>query len=118
MKTHPRAFKNFLSNLGFACRQERLQTNGRLCWKRAKEPAPDIINRVALRCLKKARYTPENAGHFGLRHRALTAILLLRSGAIRFGGRVITDYIEGTMDYQRLEQLEKELVPAGSATPQ
>ncbi|MBS6510568.1 MAG: RNB domain-containing ribonuclease, partial [Clostridiales bacterium] len=72
--------------------------------------AENIINQVTLRSLKKARYSTENAGHFGL---ASSAYSHFTSPIRRYpdlaAHRVITDYIEGKMDYQRLEQLEKEL---------
>ena len=45
-------------------------------------PQEALISRLALRSMKQARYTPENAGHFGLAAQYIH-ILRLRFGGIR-----------------------------------
>lgn len=104
----------FLSNFGYrlpAGEKLRSKTVQTVLEKSKGTSAENIINRVTLRSLKKARYSTENAGHFGLASGAYSHFTSpIRRYPDLAAHRVITDYIEGTMDYQRLEQLEKELV--------
>ena len=105
----------FLSNFGYrlpAGEKLRSKTVQTVLEKSKGTSAENIINRVTLRSLKKARYSTENAGHFGLASGAYSHFTSpIRRYPDLAAHRVITDYIEGTMDYlHRLEQLEKELV--------
>ena len=104
----------FLSNFGY-----RLPTGEKLSSKTVQTVlekskgtnAENILNRVTLRSLKKARYSTENAGHFGLASGAYSHFTSpIRRYPDLAAHRVITDSIEGKLDFQRLDKLEAELM--------
>ncbi len=104
----------FLSNFGYRLptgEKLRSKTVQTVLEKSKGTNAENIINRVTLRSLKKARYSTENAGHFGL---ASSAYSHFTSPIRRYpdlaAHRVITDSIEGKLDFQRLDKLEAELM--------
>ncbi len=91
----------FLSNFGY-----RLPVGE----KRKGTSAENIINRVTLRSLKKAIYSTQNAGHFGLASEAYSHFTSpIRRYPDLAAHRIITDYIEGRMDDKGLGKLEAEL---------
>ncbi len=63
-------FKEFIFNFGYDLRlQEEKVTPGefqRILDQAAGSPEERMINEVLLRCMKQARYSAENVGHFGL----------------------------------------------------
>ena len=103
----------FLSNFGYRLPvAERLKskTIQTILEKSKGTSAENIINRVTLRSLKKARYSTQNAGHFGLASGAYSHFTSpIRRYPDLAAHRVITDYIEGRMDYDSLKPLEEEL---------
>ncbi|WP_243371846.1 ribonuclease R [Geotalea sp. SG265] len=63
-------FKEFIFNFGYELRlQEEKVSPGefqRILDQAAGKPEERMINEVLLRCMKQARYSAENVGHFGL----------------------------------------------------
>jgi len=58
--------RSMLSPLGFALRDGSSQSYQAALDAFRDRPQAPAVNRMVLRCLMKARYAPENLGHFGL----------------------------------------------------
>lgn len=71
-------------------------------------PHEALISRLALRSMKRARYTPENTGHFGLAARYYTHFTspIRRYPDLQIH-RIIKDTLRGRMKEERIEHYEK-----------
>jgi ribonuclease R len=69
-------FKEFIFNFGYQFRMEEERVDPRelqrLLAEAEGKPEERMINEVLLRCMKQARYSHENLGHFGLAARCYT----------------------------------------------
>ena len=65
-----RAFASFVSNLGFIVKWKPEEVRpgdfAALLDKIEGDPVYPVVNKIMLRCMQKAKYSPENEGHFGL----------------------------------------------------
>ena len=65
-----RAFASFVSNLGFSVKWKPEEVRpgdfAALLDKIEGDPVYPVVNKIMLRCMQKAKYSPENEGHFGL----------------------------------------------------
>lgn len=101
----------FLSNFGYQLKglshlhSKALQDILNRC---AGQECENIINRVILRSLKKAKYSTENAGHFGLASRAYTHFTspIRRYPDLQIH-RIIKENIDGRLSHPRIAALEK-----------
>ncbi|RNC67641.1 MAG: ribonuclease R [Desulfuromonadales bacterium] len=107
-------FKEFIFNFGFHFRMDgdavepaELQ---RLLDETAGTPEERLINQVLLRCMKQARYSHENLGHFGLAARCYTHFTSpIRRYPDLVVHRVLKELLAGKLTEKRAEQLEKSL---------
>lgn len=116
-----RELRIFLQNFGIRMRgvQNGIRSKDiqRILEECKGEESENIINRVTLRSLQKAKYSPENLGHFGL---ASHAYCHFTSPIRRYPDllihRIIKENLAGMMSAKRIAKLEKELPEIASKT--
>ncbi len=114
------AFSDFVASLGYS-----LRVTGRIRPKRIQrflkslegKPEESLINEVLLRSLKKARYSPENIGHFGL---AFSHYTHFTSPIRRYPDlvvhRILKELQDGKYSFKRQRQLSRRLPRIGEIT--
>jgi len=113
--------KIFLSNFGIRLRRApegiRSKELQEVLQKCEGSEGENIINRVLLRSLKKARYSPENAGHFGLASSAYTHFTSpIRRYPDLIVHRIIKENLAGKLSFKRMKKLESMLPEIGMKT--
>ena len=106
----------FINNFGFHIHVGNSEVKPKevqkLLGKVEGTPQEALISRLALRSMKRARYTPENTGHFGLAAKYYTHFTspIRRYPDLQIH-RIIKENIRGRMDDGRIEHYEK-ILPA------
>jgi ribonuclease R len=114
-------FQEFIFNFGyrFALKDDRVEPAElqRLLAEAEGKPEERMVNEVLLRCMKQARYSAENLGHFGL---AATTYTHFTSPIRRYPDlvvhRILMKLISGTLTPQDRERLEQTLPETASHT--
>lgn len=107
-----KVFSAFINNFGLSIhignREIKPKEVQKLLDKIEGTPQEALISRLALRSMKQARYTPENAGHFGLAAGYYTHFTspIRRYPDLQIH-RIIKDNLRGRMNEQRIEHYEK-----------
>ncbi len=107
----------FINNFGYHIHvgnnEVRPKEVQKLLGKVEGTPEEPLISRLALRSMKRARYTPENTGHFGLAAKYYTHFTspIRRYPDLQIH-RIIKDNIRGRMNAERISHYEKILPEA------
>lgn len=107
------ALQEFLNHLGYSIkgiRNLKPKALQKVLEEVKGKPEEKVVNTVLLRSLKRARYSDENVGHFGL---ATSFYTHFTSPIRRYPDliihRILREQLEGTITEQRQEQLSKML---------
>lgn len=107
-----RALATFINNFGYSmhigANEVRPKEIQKLLGKIEGTPQEALISRLALRSMKKAGYTPENTGHFGLAANYYTHFTspIRRYSDLQIH-RIIKDNLRGRMKEERIEHYQK-----------
>jgi ribonuclease R len=105
------ALEEFLYNLGYSIkgvRNIKPKTLQQIIEKAKGKPEEKLINTVLLRSLKRARYSEQNAGHFGLAAGFYTHFTApIRRYPDLIIHRIIREHLEGRLDSARQKKLNK-----------
>lgn len=102
----------FINNFGYhihiANQEIQPKEVQKLLGKVEDTPHEALVSRLALRSMKRARYAPENAGHFGLAARYYTHFTspIRRYPDLQIH-RIIKDTLRGRMKEERIQHYEK-----------
>ncbi len=114
------AFSDFVSTLGYS-----FKVSGKIRPKKIQgflkslegKPEESMINEILLRSLKKACYTPENIGHFGLAFSQYTHFTSpIRRYPDLLVHRLLKELQEGKYTFQRQSKLIRRLPKIGEIT--
>jgi len=107
------SLQEFLNHLGYSIkgiRNLKPKALQKVLEEVKGKPEEKVVNTVLLRSLKRARYSDENVGHFGL---ATSFYTHFTSPIRRYPDliihRILREQLEGTITEQRQEQLSKML---------
>lgn len=119
-KDKMKAFSDFISTLGYA-----FKVSGKIHPKKIQrflksvegKPEEKLINEILLRSLKKACYSPENVGHFGLAFSHYTHFTSpIRRYPDLLVHRLLKELQEGKYNIERQNQLVRRLPRIGEIT--
>ncbi|MGH7832676.1 MAG: ribonuclease R [Candidatus Binatia bacterium] len=119
-----RAIAPFLLSLGYRLALKKDQTSPkeiqRVLARARGKPEERILNRVILRAMKQARYSPENIGHYGL---ASACYAHFTSPIRRYPDLIVHRVLDDALEGRKLKSSEKEdllryLEEAGKHTSQ
>jgi ribonuclease R len=104
-----RAIAPFLLSLGYRLALKKDQTSPkeiqRVLERARGKPEERILNRVILRAMKQARYSPENIGHYGLASRCYAHFT---SPIRRYPDLIVHRALNGALQGLKLKGSEKE----------
>ncbi|GLI36624.1 ribonuclease R [Geobacter hydrogenophilus] len=114
-------FQEFIFNFGFHFRMEEDRVEPaeiqRLLVETEGTPEERMINQVLLRCMKQARYSHENLGHFGLAARCYTHFTSpIRRYPDLVVHRILKALLAGKMTEKEIERLETTLPETAEQT--
>lgn len=103
------SFKGFASSLGLVMNGGNAPRDFQKLLKESKDkPYSSALSKIMLRSMQKARYAPENLGHFGL---ALKDYCHFTSPIRRYPDltihRIIGYYLDGTLTDRKLKELQE-----------
>jgi len=105
------ALREFLHNLGYTIKgfkNIKPKALQQILEKAEGRPEERLVNTVLLRSLKRARYSEENVGHFGLASSYYTHFTSpIRRYPDLMIHRIIREHLAGELDSQRQEKLNK-----------
>jgi len=114
-------FQEFIFNFGFHFRMEGDRVEPaeiqRLLVETEGTPEERMINQVLLRCMKQARYSHENLGHFGLAARCYTHFTSpIRRYPDLVVHRILKGLLAGKITEREIERLETTLPETAGQT--
>ncbi|AJY71994.1 ribonuclease R [Geobacter sulfurreducens] len=114
-------FREFIFNFGYAFRMDGDRVDPhelqRLIDEAEGKPEERMINEVLLRCMKQARYSHENLGHFGLAARCYTHFTSpIRRYPDLVVHRILKDILAGAMTEKEQERLAAALPETAEQT--
>ncbi|WP_298437721.1 ribonuclease R [Geobacter sp.] len=114
-------FQEFIFNFGFHFRLEEGKVDPgelqRLIDEAEGKPEERMINEVLLRCMKQARYSHENLGHFGLAARCYTHFTSpIRRYPDLVVHRILKGLLAGKLTEKDMERLEATLPETAEQT--
>ena len=110
-----RSLQQFIRNFGYSIKSSQEEVHPKelqkLLARIEDSPEEDLISRLTLRSMKRARYSPECTGHFGLASRYYCHFTspIRRYPDLQIH-RIIKDSLRGRMNQDRLDHY-KEILP-------
>ncbi len=112
-----RGFNDFVKPLGLSLTEENVEPKDIQIFlsKLENNPMKDVINRVLLRAMQKAKYSPDCLGHFGL---ALTYYCHFTSPIRRYPDltihRIIKQFLRKQLDENELKKLKRFVIESSN----
>lgn len=112
-----RGFNEFVKPLGLSLTEDDVESKDIQIFlsKLENNPMKDVINKVLLRAMQKAKYSPDCLGHFGL---ALTYYCHFTSPIRRYPDltihRIIKQYLKNQLNENELKKLKKFVVESSN----